>query len=234
MTPYEQQAEKIAVALEQEGLLNLAEFNDFDARKVVKQSTPVIARILTESASGEGGRDADRRRRAQVLEPESMSVGQLNQAVRDLREENYQLRLLLQATTEQANRPEPDVDWRDRIRQPLQVIRSESDNVRKMTGSCPGHSQGQMRPSFDAIDRAVLRIDAIMTEAQPAAEPEVVAEPTPPHRMRLVDTCYGMTGGDLYACDLCGSRAVVRAEAIKPRCPATKAVHPTIEPTESR
>ncbi len=32
----------------------------------------------------------------------------------------------------------------------------------------------------------------------------------------LIDTCYGMTGGDLYVCPRCKSRAVVRAEAPAP------------------
>jgi hypothetical protein len=40
------------------------------------------------------------------------------------------------------------------------------------------------------------------------------------HPMVLVDTCYGMTGGDLYVCSTCQSRVVVMADAAVPSCPA--------------
>lgn len=40
------------------------------------------------------------------------------------------------------------------------------------------------------------------------------------HTMKLVETCYGMTGGDKYACDRCGSFVVTRPRAGIPTCPA--------------
>ena len=36
--------------------------------------------------------------------------------------------------------------------------------------------------------------------------------------MKLVDTCYGMTGGDLYVCPDCNSRTVTRPRARPPTC----------------
>lgn len=38
------------------------------------------------------------------------------------------------------------------------------------------------------------------------------------HAMELVDTCYGMTGGDLYVCPRSRNRTVVRAQAAPPTC----------------
>ena len=46
--------------------------------------------------------------------------------------------------------------------------------------------------------------------------------PVPGRPMNLVDTCYGMTGGDLYVCELCGSRTVVRPYSERPRCLCTE------------
>lgn len=40
--------------------------------------------------------------------------------------------------------------------------------------------------------------------------------------MVLVDTCYGMTGGDLFACRTCRARTISLSRASTPLCPNCK------------
>lgn len=44
------------------------------------------------------------------------------------------------------------------------------------------------------------------------------SEEPKPHQMTLIDTCYGVTGGDLYVCPRSQSRTIVRPNAEAPTC----------------
>lgn len=50
-------------------------------------------------------------------------------------------------------------DLQDAVRQPLQVIRTQADNIRESLPNLDEHLKG----SIAAIDRAVLRIDELLS-----------------------------------------------------------------------
>lgn len=102
------------------------------------------------------------------------------------------------------------------------LIPQHYEIVGRLTGKVIGCTSGEQGKqdvltqepgsTFRAVER---RSCAVCSARSDAPSPERAVEP---HPMQLVDTCYGMTGGDLYVCERSGNRIVVRPSAAAPTC----------------